>query len=208
VQPLVLSIPRGGVVTGAVLAQELNAELDVVLSQKLRAPNQPELSIGAVTDDGFMFLDPAHENHHWMSDGYVAEERRHQLTEMARRQQLIRRVCVQATIADRSVIVVDDGIVTGSTMIAALQAIRPHKPREMIVAVPVIPANRLREVRQWCDDLVAVLCPPKFWAIGQFYDVFDEVSDHEVVHLLQECGCQAPEMASITLDADYEQIAV
>src|SRR6516225_8201659 len=184
--PLVLAIPRGGVVTGAVLARELRADLDVVLSRKLRAPGQPELAIGAVSEDGQVYL-----NHHAkefldLMEEYLAEERSHQLAEIARRKKLFREVRPQAPLKGRTVIVTDDGIATGSTMIAALQAVRPQKAREVIVAVPVASPDRLAEVRRWCDDVVCLLAPEEFWAIGQFYEDFTQVEDEEVIELLRE----------------------
>lgn len=184
--PLVLAIPRGGVVTGAVLARELGAELDVVLSRKLRAPLQPELAVGAVSEDGRVHL-----NHHardvpGLSEDYLVGERRRQLGEIARRKALFRGVRPQASVAGRSVIVTDDGVATGSTMIAALQTVRPRKPRELIVAVPVASPERLAEVRRWCNEVVCLLQPEEFWAIGQFYEDFTQVEDEEVVERLRE----------------------
>jgi predicted phosphoribosyltransferase len=183
--PLVLAIPRGGVVTGAVLARELGAELDVVLSRKLRAPGQPELAIGAISEDGRVYL-----NHHAQAfldllEDYLSEERRHQLGEIARRKKLFRDVRPQAPVAGRSVIVTDDGIATGSTMIAALQAVKAQNPREVIVAVPVASPDRLQEVRRWCDDVVCLLSPDEFWAIGQFYADFSQVEDEQAIDLLR-----------------------
>jgi putative phosphoribosyl transferase len=183
--PLVLAIPRGGVVTGVVLARELGADLDVVLSRKLRAPGQPELAIGAISEDGRVYL-----NHHAQAfldllKDYLAEERRHQLAEIARRKELFRAVRSPAPVAGRSIIVTDDGIATGSTMIAALQAVKTQNPREVIVAVPVASPDRLEEVRRWCDDIVCLLCPEEFWAIGQFYEDFTQVEDEQVLQLLR-----------------------
>jgi putative phosphoribosyl transferase len=185
--PLVLAIPRGGVVTGAVLARELGAELDVVLSRKLRAPDQPELAIGAIAEDGRVYL-----NHHaeafleFIGEEYLAAERRHQLAEIARRRKLFRAVRPQAAVAGRSVIVTDDGIATGATMIAALQAVKAQDPREVIVAVPVASPDRLEVVRRWCDDVVCLLSPERFWAIGQFYEDFTQVEDEQVLQLLRD----------------------
>jgi predicted phosphoribosyltransferase len=185
--PLVLAVPRGGVVIGAVLAQELGAELDVVLSRKLRAPRQPELAIGAIGEDGQVYL-----NHHakafleLVGIGYLAQEHRYQLAEIARRCKLFRAVSPQAAIAGRSVIVTDDGIATGATMLAALQAVKAQGPRELLVAVPVASPDRVEEVRPWCDDVVCLLCPEEFWAIGQFYADFTQVEDGQVLQLLRE----------------------
>lgn len=184
--PVILAIPRGGVVTGAVLARELGADLDVVLSRKLRAPGQPELAIGAISEDGRVYLNPHSEAFLDLLGEYLVEERRHQLNEISRRKKLFRGVRQQASLKGRSVIVTDDGIATGSTMIAALQAIKVQKPHEVIVAVPVASPDRLAEVRRWCDDVVCLLAPEHFWAIGQFYEDFTQVEDEEVVQLLRE----------------------
>ncbi len=184
--PLVLAIPRGGVVTGAVLARELGAELDVVLSRKLHAPMQPELAVGAVSEDGRVHLNRHAQEVFGLSEDYLAGERRRQFGEIARRKALFRGVRPQAPVAGRSVIVTDDGIATGSTMIAALQTVRPQKARELIVAVPVASPDRLAEVGRWCDETVCLLQPEQFWAIGQFYEDFTQVEDEEVVELLRE----------------------
>jgi len=180
---LVLAIPRGGVVTGAVLAQELGAELDIVLSRKLRAPFQPELAIGAISESGEVYLDEYGEN---LDLDYLAEERRHQQGEIARRQKLFRGIRPAASISGRSVIVTDDGIATGSTMIAALKVVQAQDPYELIVAVPVAAPDRLKEVRRWCDDVVCLLCTDQFWAIGQFYQDFTQVEDEQVLELLRQ----------------------
>jgi predicted phosphoribosyltransferase len=186
--PLVLAIPRGGVVTGAVLARELGAELDVVLSRKLRAPMQPELAVGAVSEDGRVYLNHYAQEVLDLTERYLAEERRHQLAEIERRKKLFRCVRPPAPVAGRSVIVTDDGIATGSTMIAALQAVKTQKPHELIVAVPVATPDRLAEVRRWCDDVVCLLSPADFWAIGQFYRDFTQVEDEEVVEFLRQAA--------------------
>jgi predicted phosphoribosyltransferase len=185
-KPLVLAIPRGGVPTGAVLARELGAELDVVLSRKLRAPAQPELALGAVGEDGSVYVNQQAREIIGPLEGYLENERRHQMAEIARRKQLFRAVRPQASIAGRSVIVTDDGIATGSTMIAALQSVRTRKPRELIVAVPVASPDRLVEVRRWCDDVICLHSPVEFWAIGQFYEDFSQVEDEQVVELLKQ----------------------
>jgi predicted phosphoribosyltransferase len=186
--PLVLAIPRGGVATGLALAQELGAELDVVLSRKLRAPYQPEYAIGAIAEDGQVTLNPGAAEESGASSGYLEREKRHQLGEIARRKKLFRDVRPAARIAGRSVIVTDDGIATGSTMIAALQAVRAQGPHELIMAVPVAPPERLEQMRRYCDDVVCLLEPEVFFAVGQFYVEFNTVEDDEVVRLLRECS--------------------
>lgn len=184
--PLILGIPRGGVMIGAVLARELPGELDVVLARKLRAPYQPELAIGAIDEEGHVFISPYAEEMVESSEAYLKEEIKRQKEEIERRIILIRSVRERAPIAGRSVIVTDDGIATGSTMIAGLQTARAAKPRELIVAVPVASPDRLQEVRRWCDDVVCLMTPTEFYAIGQFYDDFTQVEDEEVLKALRE----------------------
>jgi predicted phosphoribosyltransferase len=190
--PLVLAIPRGGVVTGAVLARELGADLDVVLARKLRAPDQPELAIGAVSEAGEVYMNHHADDMLGVSEDYLAKEESRQLAEIARRKHLFRAVKPQEPIAGRSVLITDDGIATGSTMIAALQMVKAQHPYESIVAVPVASPDRLETVRHWCDDAVCLLAPKYFWAIGQFYEDFKQVEDEEAVKILAAFAQPAP----------------
>jgi putative phosphoribosyl transferase len=183
--PLILAIPRGGVVTGAVLARELGGDLDVVLSRKLRAPDQPELAIGAISEDGQVHLNRRTVEALGVTDEYLEQEKQHQLSEIARRKRLFRSVRPEVPITGRTVIVTDDGIATGSTMMAALQTVRPQRPRELIVAVPVAPFDRLPAFEKCCDKVVCLHSPADFWAVGQFYDEFPTVEDEEVVDFLK-----------------------
>lgn len=186
--PLVLGIPRGGAVTAAVLAEEIGAEMDVVLARKLRAPDAPEYAIGAISETGEVYFNHAVHQVPGLSDEYVHQECQFQLQEIERRKKMFRAVRPAAPIAGRSVIVTDDGIATGSTMIAALQATRVQNPLSLVVAIPVASPDRLREVRHWCDDVVCLLTPRFFYAVGQFYEAFEPVSDEEVVELLRRAG--------------------
>jgi hypothetical protein len=188
--PVVLGIPRGGVIIGAMLAEELGADLDVVLSRKLGAPGNPELAIGAMGEDGQVYLEPHAADLLGPLDAYLDQEREHQMNEIARRRALLRPVCPEAPLSGRSVIVTDDGIATGSTMIAALRVARPRKPRELIVAVPVASPDRLEEVRCCCDEVVCPLTPAFFWGIGQFYQDFRQIEDEEVIAILRRFGAR------------------
>lgn len=185
-KPLVLGIPRGGVVTGFAVARELHAELDVVLSRKLRAPFNPEYALGAISELGQITLNPHAENAAGVTDAYLAREQQYQRNEIERRKKLFRAVRPHASITGRSVIVTDDGIATGSTMIAALQVVRAQQPHELIMAVPVAAPDRFEQLRRLCDDAVCLLLPEEFNAVGQFYEDFDAVEDDEVVRLLRE----------------------
>jgi len=183
--PLILAIPRGGIVTGAVLAQELGADLDVVLSRKLRAPWQPELALGAVSEDGRVYLDAYALDVPDVTEDYLDIERGHQLAEIGRRKKLFRGARPQASVAGRSVIVTDDGIATGSTMMAALRVVKEQEPLEVIVAVPVAPPETLEELRRCCDEVVCLLSPEDFGAIGRFYADFTQVEDEEALAILR-----------------------
>ena len=195
-EPVVLAIPRGGIVIGAVLARELGADLDVVLSRKLRAPGQPELAIGAIAEDGEVYLNAFARGISGATDEYVALEREYQLDEIARRSKLVRAVRPRVPLKDRSVLVTDDGIATGSTMIAALEVIRTQDPRELIVAVPVAPPARIEDLQGRCDRVICLLAPSSFLAIGQFFEEFAQVQDEQVVELLREFSTESQEADS------------
>lgn len=185
-RPVVLAIPRGGVATGAALAEELGAELDVVLSRKLRSPQQPELAIGAVGEDGSVYHDRTTQGVVNVSDSWLAQEIQHQRQEIERRKAMFRAIRPAAELKGRTVIVTDDGVATGSTLLAALQTVRLQQPAELIVAVPVAPPDRLEPLRQHCDRLVFLQAPPAFYAVGQFYSCFDQLSDEEACALLEQ----------------------
>jgi predicted phosphoribosyltransferase len=186
--PLVLAIPRGGIEVGATLAAGIAAELDVVLSRKLRAPQQPELAIGAVAEDGATHLNPLTASFAGADASWIAAETERQLREIARRQEMFRRVRPRAPLAGRTVIVTDDGIATGATMIAALHTVRAAGPRELVVAVPVASPAAIAAIRPLCDRLICLHEPAHFRAVGQFYRDFEQVEDDRVVELLREAA--------------------
>lgn len=183
--PLVLAIPRGGVVVGATLARELGAELDVVLSRKLRAPFQPELAIGSIGEDGYVYLTAEADLVPGVTDDYLLQERDHQLAEIRRRRAMYSPSHHPVSIEGRTVIVTDDGIATGSTIVAALEVIRCQHPRSVIVAVPVAPPSRIEPMHQLCDQVICLHASESFSGIGQFYDDFKQVEDQEVLELLK-----------------------
>jgi predicted phosphoribosyltransferase len=183
---LVVAIPCGGAITGAALARELGAEFDVVLSAKLQAPDQREQAIGAITENGTLYLNDANDEGASIPDEYIHREKEHQSSILATRRQAIRKVKPRALVAGRSVVVTDDGVATGSTMIAALQAIRSHEPRELIVAVPVAPADKIRLLEQYCDRVVCLLPATRFLSVGQFYEAFPSVDQSQVIHVLKK----------------------
>lgn len=183
---LVLAIPRGGVVLGKILAEELHGELDVLLTRKLPAPGQPEYALGAVSEDGHVYLQEEYKSPHVDLKKYVQKETAVQMDLIRKRQILFRSGKPFPKVENRSVIVVDDGIATGSTMIAALQTLQMQTPRELIVAVPVAPRDCIATLKPFCTECICLISPEIFYAVGEFYDDFDQVTDEEVIQILQK----------------------
>jgi hypothetical protein len=190
--PVVLAVPRGGVAIGAVLARELGGELDVVLARKLRAPYQREFAIGSIGEDGTVYLDPNARNVEGVTESYIQSERDRQIAEIGHRRKLFRSVAPAVDVNGRVVIVTDDGIATGSTMLAALHVLGALKPREVILAVPVAPPDTLERFRSRCDRLVCLLTPDYLGAISMYYGDFTQVEDDEVLRLLRESRSAKP----------------
>ncbi|HXF81818.1 MAG TPA: phosphoribosyltransferase [bacterium] len=184
-QPYVLGIPRGGIVVAYEVAKALDAPLDVVIPRKLRAPYNPELAIGAVANDGTVYYDTPLVGALKVPEDYLQDEIAFQLAEIRRRQAAYRGDRPLPRLEGRAAIVVDDGIATGSTMIAALRAVRKLAPAAMVAAIPVAPPESYESLRAEADDVVCLMTPLTFYAVGQFYDDFNQVTDEEAVALLQ-----------------------
>jgi putative phosphoribosyl transferase len=184
--PLVLAVPRGGIEVAVPIAEALHADLDVVLTRKLRSPTQPELALGAISETGEVHLNNNGRHITEAGRAWIEKEKAQQRTEIERFRQLVRSVRPLAGLADRTVIVVDDGVATGSTLLAALRTARASNPRELVAAVPVGPKDRLAEIRSLADHVVCLKEPEVFWAVGQFYRRFEQVNDERVLQLLRE----------------------
>ena len=179
---IVLGIPRGGVPVAKEVADALGAQLDVIVVRKLGAPGQPELAIGAVVDGDHprTIFNQAIIESLGVSDQYIKTEIARQLKEVNRRESVYRGGRAKILLAGKTVIVVDDGIATGSSVRAALRGVRRQRPKRLILATPVAPAESIEALRSDADEIVCLETPEDFFAVGQFYRDFRQVSDDEV----------------------------
>lgn len=181
--PLILAVPRGAVPMGRILADAIGGDLDVVLVHKLGAPGNPELAIGSVTEDGEVSVSPFA----WdvgVTQEYVDREAADRLAELRERRRLYTPVREPVDPAGRVVIVVDDGVATGATLLAALRGLRKRNPAELVAAVAVSPPETLERIRAEADRVICLSAPDSFFAVGQFFSSFPQVTDDEVVGLL------------------------
>jgi putative phosphoribosyl transferase len=185
--PLILAIPRGALPMGRVIADRLSGELDVVLVRKLRSPFSPEYAIGAVDETGWAYVAP-HAHAAGASERYIEDEKREQLAVLRDRRQRYTPGRAAADPAGRIAIVVDDGLATGSTMLAALHAVRARQPARLVCGVPVASTQALALVRPYADEVVCLQAPAGFYAVGQFYRSFPQVDDDEAIALLAQRG--------------------
>jgi len=178
---VVLAIPRGGVVIGAVIAKHMHCPLGVVLTKKIGLPADAEYAIGAVSLDAVQ-IDPGHED---VPTAYIERETTRLRALLQARQAAITKVHATPAIEGRTVIIVDDGIATGLTMRVAIMAVRAQHPRRIIVAAPVAAPSIPKELRPLADEVVILSTPRDFMGVGQFYRHFDQVEDDEVERLLR-----------------------
>jgi putative phosphoribosyl transferase len=185
-KPVVLALPRGGVPVGFEIAKVLQAPLDVILVRKIGVPSQPELALGAVVDGARAQTLVNHELMHLLgiSQDYLREETEKQLAEIHRRRKMYLGDRPYLHIAARTVIVVDDGIATGSTVLAALKAVWRAEPKRIVLAVPVAPPESIKELSDQVDEVVCLMTPAGFGAISRFYIDFHQISDKEVMDYL------------------------
>jgi putative phosphoribosyl transferase len=181
--PLILGVPRGGVPMARIIADALGGDVDVVLVRKLRAAFQPELAIGAI-DESSVILKGRHMDLREVSDPYLREEIRTQGEILRTRSELYRRAHGPVDVSGRIAIIVDDGVATGCSMLAAIRSVRTKDPRKVVVAVAVAPPETFALIREEADETICLQPPQYFFAVGQAFEDFSEVTDEMVVAAL------------------------
>ncbi len=183
---LVLGIPRGGIIIAEHLANILGADLDILLAHKLGAPFSPELAIGAISEDGQVYLNKEIAQEVGANEQYIQEERQAQWQEIRRRMEKYRQIQLRLPLKGKTVIITDDGVATGATVEIALLSARQEDPFKIIVALPVAPDSALKQLTKEADEVVCLAVPPFFSAVGQFYMKFPQVTDEEVLDILKK----------------------
>lgn len=183
-RPVVLGLPRGGVIVAEEVARALDAPLDVIVARKVGAPFNPELAIGAVAA-GVVHLDETITAALQIPEDYITQAVEQELDEVKRRENLFRDGRPPVDVTDRTVVLVDDGLATGSTAVAAIRSLRQLGPKRIVLAVPVGAAETVEMLRPMVDELVCLSTPPYFRAVGQEYVDFSQTTDEEVRNALQ-----------------------
>jgi putative phosphoribosyl transferase len=197
--PLVLGLPRGGVVVAAEVARELDAPLDVILVRKLGVPFQPELAMGAIAEGGIRILDPSIVGATRLSDAEIARIEKRELQNLSKAAERFRHGRSPQDMSGRVVVIVDDGIATGATVLAACEVARRRAVSKLVVAAPVGSTTALDRIRLVADEVV---CPAsdRFLAISQYYDHFRSVADDEVRACLDEAAERMKRSGPATVD--------
>jgi putative phosphoribosyl transferase len=185
-QILILGIPRGGIIVADIVAQKLNADFDIIIPRKLRAPDNKENSVGAIMPDGLVYLDALKLRWLKVSPEYIEKEKAEQLREIVRRAALYRPGNHEYNIRDRIVILVDDGVASGATLISAARWIKKQQPKQLIIAAPVASEQAAELLKKEVDQLKFIITPSNLITISQFYHNFEPVEDEQVIDILKK----------------------
>ena len=179
-KPLILAVPRGGVTVAEPVWENIGGELDLIITRKIGAPYQPELAIGAVSGDGFVMLNNNIVSRLNVTEDYINTAAEKEQNEIRRRLKIYRGNRSMPLIDNRLVVIIDDGVATGYTLLAALRSLQEKNPAKLVLAIPVGPPDTLTMLENEVDELLCLEAPVHFSAVGQFYRQFDQVSDSEV----------------------------
>jgi predicted phosphoribosyltransferase len=185
---IVLGIPRGGVLLADIVAKRLGADLDIVIPRKLGAPDNEELAIGAVMDDGTSYINKYIVNALRIPEDFIEKEKAKQAAEIKRRSTAYRKQDIKYNIKGRRAILVDDGVATGATVIASARWLRKQNPSNLVVAAPVAPSQSAQLLEQEADSILVLYMPENFGSVGQFYEEFNPVSDAHVMKITKARG--------------------
>jgi predicted phosphoribosyltransferase len=181
---IVIAIPRGGVVIGYEVAKALGKPFDITIPRKIGAPDNPELAIGAISEDGSKFYDEFLINVLGVKEDYIREKEKEEMENIKDRMKRLRGDRAISELRDKIVILVDDGLATGYTAKAAINSIKSRAPKKIVLAVPIAPRETVEELKQIVDEVVVLEIPEYFYAVGQGYADFSQVTDEEVRELL------------------------
>jgi predicted phosphoribosyltransferase len=181
--PLVLGIPRGSVPMAGYLAEKLGGDLDVVLVHKVGAPENPEFAVGSVSEFGDLYRSEAVSLFN-LPSGYLEKTAHAEMVRLKNRRATYSPIRAPLSPKNRTVLIVDDGIATGSTMLAAIRAIRAQKPERIVIVSPVASKSALELIQQEADEVLVLEAPEEFFSVSQFYEVFPQVKDEEVIDVL------------------------
>jgi predicted phosphoribosyltransferase len=201
---IVLALPRGGVPVGFAIARRLGIPLDIIIVRKLGMPRHEEFAMGAVGSGGVRVLQPGVPGLMGVTAQDVEAVTAREVAELERREQVYRGAHAPLDVRGRSVILVDDGIATGSTVLAAIEVVRRMQPRALTLAIPVAPPQTLRKLAPLVDELVCLSTPALFRSVGQWYDKFDQTSDEQVQELLTSAWQSQPASPQPTRGPDDE----
>jgi putative phosphoribosyl transferase len=182
--PLIVAIPRGGVIIAQALAEKYNSPINLILPRKIGSPTNREVAIGAVTQDGTVILDDYLMSILGLTQEELADDIQGVIDEINRRDKVYPNIIKLDEVSNREVVLMDDGIATGYTIMAAIQSLKNRQPARLILAVPVAPEEVIIKLKNQVDEVVCIDTPEDFYAVGQFYEEFEQVSDNEVLAIL------------------------
>lgn len=185
-KPIIIALPRGGVVVAYEIAKRLKAPLDIIIARKIGAPFNPEFGLGAISENGASTLDNEAIRHFGLTDGDVEQAINRENEVMSKKIELYRKGSIPMELKDQTVILVDDGLATGVTTKAAITSIKQSSPKRIILAVPVSPPDAINKLLKEVDEIVCLKTPDEFYAVSAYYDNFEQISDNEVINLLHK----------------------